>query len=68
METEYNYPTTDLAKQQTEDFKEGVIHERHKSLPKSSPLTVSFANQVKACISRQYQVRLPELLIIAHID
>jgi ABC-type multidrug transport system permease subunit len=56
MEAQYNYPTTDLAKQETEDFREGVQYEKHKSLPKKSPLTVSFVTQVKACVTRQYQI------------
>ena len=56
MEAEYSYPTTDVAKKQTEDFRIGVQHEKHKSLPKKSPLTVSFVTQVKACVTRQYQI------------
>ncbi|RFU23967.1 hypothetical protein B7463_g12375, partial [Scytalidium lignicola] len=56
MEAEYNYPTTDAAKELTEDFKEGVKHEKHPSLPKKSPLTTPFVTQVKACVTRQYQI------------
>lgn len=56
MEAEYNYPTTDIAKGYTEDFKEGVKDEKDPSLPKKSPLTVSFTTQVKACVTRQYQI------------
>lgn len=56
MEAEYNYPTTDEAKSCTEDFRVGVQEEKHKSLPKKSPLTVSFTAQVKACVTRQYQI------------
>ncbi|KAH8798615.1 ABC-2 type transporter-domain-containing protein [Xylogone sp. PMI_703] len=56
METESDFPTTDLARGYTEDFKEGVKYEKHPSLPKKSPLTASFTTQVKACITRQYQI------------
>ncbi|KAH6717959.1 atrB, ABC transporter [Leptodontidium sp. MPI-SDFR-AT-0119] len=56
MEAQYGYPTTEIAKQETEDFKEGVQYEKHKSLPKMSPLTVSFVTQVKTCVTRQYQI------------
>jgi ABC-type multidrug transport system permease subunit len=56
MEAQYGYPTTEIAKQETEDFKEGVQYEKHKSLPKKSPLTVSFVTQVKTCVTRQYQI------------
>jgi len=56
METEYEYPNTDLAKNSTADFREAVQYEKHKSLPKKSPLTVSFYTQVQAAITRQYQL------------
>jgi len=56
MEAEYDYPTTDVAKQRTEDFRIGVQHEKAKGLPKKSPYTVSFGRQVKACVKRQYQI------------
>lgn len=56
MEAEYNYPDTDEAKERTEDFRISVAHEKHKSLPKSSPLTVSFYTQVKSTVIRQYQI------------
>lgn len=56
MEAEYSYPTTDEAKKFTEDFKASVTQEKHKSLPKKSPLTVSFVTQVKAAVTRQYQI------------
>ncbi|KUJ19547.1 putative Brefeldin A resistance protein [Mollisia scopiformis] len=58
MEAEYNYPTTDEAKKFTEDFKVGVSQEKHKSLSKKSPLTVSFVAQIKAAVTRQYQILL----------
>ncbi|KAI9729390.1 MAG: hypothetical protein M1834_006914 [Cirrosporium novae-zelandiae] len=56
MEVEYDYPTTDVAKIRTDNFRERVQSEKHKSLPKTSPLTVKFATQVKTCVIRQYQI------------
>ncbi|KAJ5683536.1 ABC multidrug transporter atrF [Penicillium macrosclerotiorum] len=56
MVNEYSYPDSEAARQRTEDFKEGVAFETSKQLPKGSPLTVSFTEQVKACVSRQYQI------------
>ena len=56
MVAEYDFPTTDAAKEKTSHFKEGVSQEKHPRLPASSPLTASFATQVKACIIRQYQI------------
>ncbi|KAJ5369162.1 ABC multidrug transporter atrF [Penicillium cataractarum] len=56
MISEYDYPNSDVARQRTQDFKEGVAFETSKQLPKNSPLTVSFIEQVKACIIRQYQI------------
>ncbi|CAL5875268.1 uncharacterized protein PFLUO_LOCUS9572 [Penicillium psychrofluorescens] len=56
MITEYDYPDSDLARDRTAEFKEGVAFETTKNLPKSSPLTVGFMAQVKACIVRQYQI------------
>lgn len=56
MEAEYRFPDSEEAKQFTEDFRFSVQHEKHKSLPKTSPLTTSFMAQVYACIIRQYQI------------
>jgi ABC-type multidrug transport system ATPase subunit len=56
MEAEYTLPSSDEAKTATQDFRESVQHEKHKSLPKKSPLTVSFTTQVKAAVTRQYQI------------
>lgn len=56
MKSEYNYPTSDIALQRTQDFRDGVAFETSNGLPKNSPLTVSFNEQVKACVSRQYQI------------
>jgi ATP-binding cassette subfamily G (WHITE) protein 2 (SNQ2) len=50
MEREYDYPTTQQAKERTLDFKHSVQYEKHNSLPKKSPLTTSFLAQVKACV------------------
>lgn len=56
MTAEYDYPTTEEAKQKTALFQQSVSLEKHNRLPKSTSLTVSFPQQVKACISRQYQI------------
>lgn len=56
MESEYNYPETSEAQQLTADFREGVHYEKAERLPKKSPLTVGFGTQVKACVTRQYQL------------
>ncbi|KAK7519879.1 putative Brefeldin A resistance protein [Phyllosticta citriasiana] len=56
MIAEYNYPDTQEAARYTEEFKAQVEYEKHKSLPKSSPLTTSFVTQVRACVIRQYQI------------
>ncbi|KAG9240033.1 putative Brefeldin A resistance protein [Calycina marina] len=55
-EQEYHYPTTDEAKSLTDEFREAVQYDKHKSLPKSSQLTVAFFAQVRACIIRQFQI------------
>lgn len=56
MTAEYDYPDSEAARERTQDFKNGVAFETSKQLPKNSPLTVSFTDQVKACIARQYQI------------
>lgn len=56
MTAEYNYPTTEEAKDKTVKFKEGVTIEKDKRLPSSSPFTVGFIAQTKACVARQYQI------------
>ncbi|CAG8930878.1 unnamed protein product [Penicillium salamii] len=53
--TDYSYPTTEIARTRTADFKESVSFEK-SSKNKNSRYTVSFLSQVKACISRQYQI------------
>ncbi|KAJ5641655.1 ABC multidrug transporter atrF [Penicillium lividum] len=56
MISEYDYPNSDIAQQRTQDFKDGVAFETSRQLPSNSPLTVSFTEQVKACVARQYQI------------
>ncbi|KAK9785219.1 putative ABC-2 type transporter [Seiridium cardinale] len=56
MIAEYDFPTTEEANEKTKLFREGVQGEKHHQLPANSPLTVSFATQVKACVTRQYQI------------
>ncbi|KAJ5919837.1 ABC multidrug transporter atrF [Penicillium verhagenii] len=56
MISEYDYPNSEVAQQRTQDFKDGVTFETSKQLPKNSPLTVSFTEQIKACVERQYQI------------
>lgn len=53
---EYDYPTTTLAKDRTESFKQAIAEEQHQSLPKDSALTTSLPGQISACIIRQYQI------------
>ena len=55
MIAEYDYPTTSLAQERTEEFKAAVAHEKAK-LPNNSPWTVGFLDQIKTCIQRQYQI------------
>lgn len=56
MVAEYSYPDSDLARERTEEFKQGVAFETSKNLPKNSPFTVGFVDQVKICVQRQYQI------------
>lgn len=56
MVAEYSYPDSDLARERTEEFKQGVAFETSKNLPKNSPFTVGFVDQVKICVHRQYQI------------
>ncbi|KAJ3466974.1 hypothetical protein MRS44_004538 [Fusarium solani] len=58
MIAEYDYPTTDAAKERTRLFKEGVRQEKDKKLADKDPMTVGFIQQVKACVQRQYQILL----------
>jgi ATP-binding cassette subfamily G (WHITE) protein 2 (SNQ2) len=56
MEKAYDFPKRDTTIKDTEEFKAAIKWDQHKSLPKKSPLTVSFMTQVKACVKRQYQI------------
>lgn len=56
MVADYSYPDSELARERTEEFKKGVAFETSKTLPKNSPFTVGFADQVKICVQRQYQI------------
>lgn len=56
MLRELDYPNTAEAKINTDDFKEAIAHDKDRYLPKDSVLTTSFAAQVKACVTRQYQI------------
>ncbi|KAL4812196.1 ABC-2 type transporter-domain-containing protein [Aspergillus spinulosporus] len=56
MVAEYEYPTSAIAKQNTEAFQRTIQSERDPHLPKQSSLTTSFPNQVRACVIRQYQI------------
>lgn len=58
MAAEYNFPTTDKAMEITKTFRDGVRHEKYKRLSDKDPMTVSFGQQVKACVTRQYQILL----------
>ncbi|KAF4344400.1 ATPase [Fusarium beomiforme] len=58
MRSEYDYPTSSLANDRTTSFKEGVRILKDKKLPDTSPMTVGFMEQTKACIIRQYQIVL----------
>jgi ABC-type multidrug transport system permease subunit len=56
MQAEYDYPWSEQAKENTRLFKQAIAAEKHGHLPDSSPLTVSFPTQIKACVIRQYQI------------
>ncbi|PHH82757.1 hypothetical protein CDD82_4922 [Ophiocordyceps australis] len=56
MVAEYDYPTSSQAEGRTSLFRQSVAKEKSNRLPKSSPLTVSFPAQIKACVLRQYQI------------
>jgi ABC-type multidrug transport system permease subunit len=56
MMVEYDYGSSSLAAERTNAFKESVAMERSTALPKDSPMTSGFMQQLKICISRQYQI------------
>lgn len=56
MRLEYDYPTTETAREKTRLFEEAVALEKHPRLSASSPWTVDFVSQVRFCVARQYQI------------
>jgi ABC-type multidrug transport system permease subunit len=56
MDRELEYPSTEEAKTNTRLFEEAVHLDKSPHLLKSSPMTVSFPQQVRACVKRQYQI------------
>ncbi|EXA28511.1 ATPase [Fusarium oxysporum f. sp. pisi HDV247] len=58
MRSEYDYPTTEIAKERTKFFKEGVRQQKDRKLSDKSPMTVGFFEQTEACVIRQYQIVL----------
>ncbi|KAL1584624.1 hypothetical protein WHR41_07009 [Cladosporium halotolerans] len=56
MYDELDFPASAEADAFTKAFAESVAMEKSPGLPKSSPLTVSFTEQVKTCVIRQYQI------------
>lgn len=56
MQTDSQYPDSEEAHKNTDAFQQVIQYEKHKSLSKSSPFTTSFMTQVKACVTRQYQM------------
>ena len=58
MRSEYDYPTSDVAKERTKLFQQGVRQYKNKKLSDDSPMTVGFFEQTKACVIRQYQIVL----------
>lgn len=58
MKSEYDYPSSAIADERTKQFKLGVRQLKDQKLPDSSPMTVGFISQAKACVKRQYQIVL----------
>jgi ABC-type multidrug transport system ATPase subunit len=56
MVAEYDYPASQIAREQTQGFRDTVKDEKNRSLTKKSPLTVGFYTQVRAATTRQYQI------------
>lgn len=56
MEESRLYPTSEEAAENTALFKEMVAREKHKGVSDSSPVTSGFFIQVKAAVTRQYQL------------
>ncbi|KAH8428053.1 uncharacterized protein LDX57_005758 [Aspergillus melleus] len=62
MATEYQYPTSESAQKDTDNFKNAVSTERHRP---GSVHTAGFTTQVRACVVRQYQVLLGDKKTLA---
>lgn len=56
MRQKLDYPETQAAKDHTAGFIERTHHDRHKLLPRNSPMTVPFVEQVRALTKRQLQM------------
>jgi ABC-type multidrug transport system ATPase subunit/ABC-type multidrug transport system permease subunit len=56
MDKELTYPASGEAEALTKAFAESVQMNKSSKLGKKSPLTVSFIDQVKTCVLRQYQI------------
>ncbi|KAG5979011.1 hypothetical protein E4U43_006966, partial [Claviceps pusilla] len=56
MKAEYDYPSTQAAKERTELFEKAIQMDKQKGVSRTSPFTVGFLQQVKACVVRQYQI------------
>jgi ABC-type multidrug transport system permease subunit len=56
MKAEYDFPASDDAREKTQLFQQGIQMDKEKGLPKKSPMTVGFMQQIQACVIRQYQI------------
>lgn len=56
MLAECTYPESEEAAANTAVFKEMVVWEKHRGVSKNSPVTTDFFSQVKAAVTRQYQI------------
>lgn len=56
METEYTFFSSDDASSNTAEFREAIVQDKHKSLPKKSPLTISLSTQIRHLVVRQYEI------------
>ncbi|TGO45117.1 hypothetical protein BCON_0421g00040 [Botryotinia convoluta] len=51
-----SYVTSEEAKENTSVFKDMVRLEKHKGVSENSPVTTDFITQIKAAVTRQYQI------------
>jgi ATP-binding cassette subfamily G (WHITE) protein 2 (SNQ2) len=57
MELEFDYPTSSEAKEHTLEFEQTIAQEKSSDiLTKRAPTTVGFGAQLKAAVTRQYQI------------